>query len=270
MLRGGSGEAFLAMEQLPGRVMFSLLPWLVAACASLAVVGAGMLMLPLIVLWYGSAVYVQRRLHGLPIDAVAQAVRDADLDPASLAPAAAVERLADQVAAGDLAQLTPAVAWLRDHAPSATRRVVCHGDYWAGNLMVGTRGITGVIDWACAALAPPELDLAWNHVQDSGDLPPVMVLAEPWRGRVGRLAHPLVWLALAPHRWLYGAFTRLDPGALRYFTAFHCLRMLVWSFQRERSDGGGPNAWNSARTRSVLCRRFERSTGVKLGLPALR
>ena len=93
------------------------------------------------------------------------------------------------------------------------------------------------------------------------------VLAEPWRGWLGRLLHPVTWAALCPHRWLYRLVRRLDAGDLEYFTAFHCLRILVWSYVRERAAGGASNPWSSKRARAVVAGRFARITSIELVLP---
>ena len=85
---------------------------------------------------------------------------------------------------------------------------------------------------------------------------------------LGALLQPLVWLALLPHRWLYRLFRGLDTAVLDYFTAFHCMRILIWSYERQRADAGAPNPWSSQRARALVARRFARITGVELEMPA--
>jgi hypothetical protein len=255
------------MERISGRVMFSLLPALVVSLIALGVVGLGALGWVLGVGWYLLAVQLQRRLHGLPVEAIERAIADRGLDPAELGVAAWLGRLGAQIERLALDGLAPGMQWLRTNRPPEKDVVVCHGDYWAGNVMVSPRGVTGLIDWANAGIAPPEFDLGWNRVQDAGDFPPVHRLSEPWRGRLGALFHPVVWIVLLPHRWLYRLFRRLDTEALDYYTAFHCLRILIWSYARERAADGAPNPWNSGRARALVAGRFARITGVEIKIP---
>ena len=45
--------------------------------------------------------------------------------------------------------------------PPQQRRTVVHGDFRMGNLMVGERGLTGVLDWELAHAGDPVEDLGW-------------------------------------------------------------------------------------------------------------
>jgi len=54
-----------------------------------------------------------------------------------------------------------ALRWLETHLPREDRRVLLHGDFRNGNLMVGPEGIRAVLDWELAHIGPPEYDLAW-------------------------------------------------------------------------------------------------------------
>jgi aminoglycoside phosphotransferase (APT) family kinase protein len=54
-----------------------------------------------------------------------------------------------------------ALRWLEDNLPNERRRVLLHGDFRNGNLMVGPEGIRAVLDWELAHVGPPVYDLAW-------------------------------------------------------------------------------------------------------------
>ena len=54
-----------------------------------------------------------------------------------------------------------ALWWLQDHLPDERSRVLLHGDFRNGNLMVGPDGIRAVLDWELAHVGPPAYDLAW-------------------------------------------------------------------------------------------------------------
>src|SRR5437762_2182976 len=55
--------------------------------------------------------------------------------------------------------------WLREHRPPPREPVVVHGDYRIGNLVVGERGLVGVLDWEFAHLDEPVRDLAFALVR---------------------------------------------------------------------------------------------------------
>jgi aminoglycoside phosphotransferase (APT) family kinase protein len=54
-----------------------------------------------------------------------------------------------------------ALRWLDDNLPAERERVLLHGDFRNGNLMVGPEGIRAVLDWELAHVGPPVYDLAW-------------------------------------------------------------------------------------------------------------
>jgi aminoglycoside phosphotransferase (APT) family kinase protein len=55
--------------------------------------------------------------------------------------------------------------WLVGHRPPAGRRVVVHGDFRTGNLIVGPEGLRAVLDWELAHLGDPAEDLGWFCVR---------------------------------------------------------------------------------------------------------
>ncbi len=55
--------------------------------------------------------------------------------------------------------------WLWDNAPSCPRRVLCHGDFRVGNLIVGEEGLRAILDWEFVHLGDPVEDLAWPTVR---------------------------------------------------------------------------------------------------------
>jgi aminoglycoside phosphotransferase (APT) family kinase protein len=59
-----------------------------------------------------------------------------------------------------------ALRWLSIHRPKSTRRVLVHGDFRTGNLMVTTDGLAAVLDWEFAHWGSPAEDVAWLCVRD--------------------------------------------------------------------------------------------------------
>jgi aminoglycoside phosphotransferase (APT) family kinase protein len=51
--------------------------------------------------------------------------------------------------------------WLETHRPDSSPRVLVHGDFRLGNLMVGPDGIRAVLDWECTHLGSAMEDLGW-------------------------------------------------------------------------------------------------------------
>lgn len=57
-----------------------------------------------------------------------------------------------------------ALRWLRDNLPEERQRVLLHGDFRNGNLMIGPEGVRAVLDWELAHVGPAAYDLAWLSV----------------------------------------------------------------------------------------------------------
>jgi aminoglycoside phosphotransferase (APT) family kinase protein len=55
--------------------------------------------------------------------------------------------------------------WLAEHEIPSPRLALCHGDFRVGNLLVGTEGLLGVLDWEFAHIGDPLEDLAWPCVR---------------------------------------------------------------------------------------------------------
>lgn len=57
------------------------------------------------------------------------------------------------------------LAWCEGRLPLERPRVVAHGDFRVGNLMVDEHGLVAVLDWEFAHLGDPAGDLAWPLVR---------------------------------------------------------------------------------------------------------
>ena len=51
--------------------------------------------------------------------------------------------------------------WLAGHQPAPAADALVHGDFRTGNLMIGTDGLHGVLDWELAHRGDPRQDLGW-------------------------------------------------------------------------------------------------------------
>ena len=51
--------------------------------------------------------------------------------------------------------------WAEQNAPKTSKTVFLHGDFRVGNLLVGRKGLNGIIGWEFARIGDPLEDLAW-------------------------------------------------------------------------------------------------------------
>ena len=57
------------------------------------------------------------------------------------------------------------ISWCRERLPLERPRVVSHGDFRIGNLMLDETGIVAVLDWEFAHVSDPAEDLAWPLIR---------------------------------------------------------------------------------------------------------
>jgi aminoglycoside phosphotransferase (APT) family kinase protein len=56
--------------------------------------------------------------------------------------------------------------WLQQHLPKSDKTALLHGDFRVGNVLVGSQGLKGIIDWEYARIGDPLDDLAWACLRD--------------------------------------------------------------------------------------------------------
>jgi aminoglycoside phosphotransferase (APT) family kinase protein len=116
---------------------------------------------------------------------------------------------------------------LRRELPRDGRRVVCHGDFRIGNLVVGPRGLVGVLDWEFAHVGDPREDLAWPMVR-------------AWRFgreqlRLGGIAHPETFLEAYAER----TGLRISLQELRIFELLGNVRWAIGALTQARRHLAG-------------------------------
>jgi len=93
-----------------------------------------------------------------------------DVDPRAVPelpvedPVAGLRRTLDDVGEPHPA-LELGLRWLQRQRPPQRERVVVHGDFRLGNLMVGSAGLVAVLDWELAHSGEPLEDLGWLCVR---------------------------------------------------------------------------------------------------------
>ncbi len=112
------------------------------------------------------------------------------------------------------------LAWCRERLPLERPRVVCHGDFRIGNLMVDGSGIVAVLDWEFAHLSDPAEDLAWplirawrfgNDARRLGgiaDIEPFLDRYAELTGLRVPLGELLVWEVLGNCKWAIASLTQ--------------------------------------------------------------
>jgi aminoglycoside phosphotransferase (APT) family kinase protein len=258
----GLGGAFTVMERLPGRPLMGLILPLAVVATGAALLDVGWIGALGVTLYLIAATRPALRLHAVPGERILDSLEHAGVPRDRAIAAGWIPLLEQRAATLGLDELNPALAWLRDNLPKDGRLVACHGDYHPGNLMVTWRRLSGVIDWSSATVAASEFDLAWTLIQPclTAQLPTSL----PRRVRLAldEAMRPLIFLGTAPVRWIYRSLRRLDDRRLRVFAALAAIRALLL-FAEIRLE----NPWHNPRTIRLLCRRFERYTGVPVTLP---
>ncbi|MFD6857227.1 phosphotransferase family protein [Rhodococcus sp. NPDC060090] len=119
-----------------------------------------------------------------------------------------------------------ALRWLNAHRPPTSGKALVHGDFRLGNLLIGTDGTAGVLDWELAHIGDPVEDLGWLCVRAwrfGGDAPVAGV------GTRDELLDGYERVA----RW------RPDPKGLHWWEVFGTLRWLVLGrFQAQKHIAG--------------------------------
>lgn len=112
------------------------------------------------------------------------------------------------------------ITWCRERLQLERPRVVSHGDFRIGNLMVDEHGLVAVLDWEFAHISDPAEDLAWPLVRawrfgSDGRRLGGIGAVEPYLERYTELTgipipvdELLVWEVLGNCKWAIGALTQ--------------------------------------------------------------
>ena len=108
-----------------------------------------------------------------------------------------------------------AVRWLARHRPAAPRRVLLHGDFRVGNMIIGPDGIRAVLDWECSHLGAPMEDFGWLCLRS-------------WR--FGNVDKPVG--GIGQRREIYEVYEavsghRVDPDEVHWWEIFGFVRWTV-------------------------------------------
>ncbi|MDQ2805236.1 MAG: phosphotransferase family protein [Pseudomonadota bacterium] len=105
--------------------------------------------------------------------------------------------------------------WLVRNRPPPGPRVLLHGDFRIGNLMIGPEGIRAVLDWEGSHLGTPAEDLGW-------------LCTRSWRfGHVDRIVGGFGTLDDLLRAYTQAGGRRIDPEEVRYWSIFGLARWAV-------------------------------------------
>ena len=126
------------------------------------------------------------------------------------------ESLLQQWSARRVPMLEWAAIWLRDHAPTAPKISIVHGDFRIGNFLEAEGRITAILDWELVRLGDPIEDLGW-------------ICLQAWRGRSPYMCH---FFTREELRDRYAALTGIEVGldAIRYWEVFGTYKLAVMHY----------------------------------------
>jgi aminoglycoside phosphotransferase (APT) family kinase protein len=102
--------------------------------------------------------------------------------------------------------------WLLDRAPETPRRVLVHGDFKPGNVLIHDHRVTALLDWETAHVGSPLEDLGWvtnpvrrreHQIEGHWEVPQMIEAFEHGTGIV------------------------VDPDELRWWNVFACYKLAV-------------------------------------------
>lgn len=148
------------------------------------------------------------KIHAIPIERL-PFLRDADPFEVFYAELDSIEEPHPAIELG--------LHWARERIPLERPRVVCHGDFRLGNLVVHQTGLVAVLDWEFAHVSDPAEDVAWPIVRawrfgrdelrlgGIGDVEPYLDRYAELTGRELPLDELFAWEVLGNCKWAIGA-----------------------------------------------------------------
>jgi aminoglycoside phosphotransferase (APT) family kinase protein len=151
-------------------------------------------------------------IHRIPLSEVPFLKR---LEPAEHV---AVQRMIADYHSFRLPVLELGLRWSEEHAPKNARHTVVHGDFRAGNFIIGEEGIRCVLDWEIGQSGDPMQDLGWvcvktwrfggkNPVGGFGTREDLFAAYEKAGGQTVDLAHVRFWEAYGSVKWAIGCLS---------------------------------------------------------------
>ena len=115
-----------------------------------------------------------------------------------------------------------AIQWLRHHTPEPRERVLLHGDFRMGNLLIDENGLAAVLDWELARIGDPAQDLGYlctpswrfgRYDKPVGGVGQIEVLLQAYHEKSGHEISPArlrFWLVFGTLQWGVICLTMMD------------------------------------------------------------
>jgi aminoglycoside phosphotransferase (APT) family kinase protein len=159
-------------------------------------------------------------LHDVPTDDMARQLEQEGWPAARLDSLGVLSEVDEHIAEAKVPELRRAAALLREHQPSFSDGVACHGDVHPFNLLFNGRSVAGVLDWELARIADNAFDVGRTVV--------LLRLAPYPMPRVVRaIIQPAATSLASSFVNSYRRLRPLDEYSLRWHEALHCLRTLA-------------------------------------------
>ncbi len=148
------------------------------------------------------------KIHSIPLERL-MFLRDADPFETFYAELDSVEEPHPAIELG--------LHWARERIPLERPRVVGHGDFRVGNLVVDEEGLVAVLDWEFSHVSDPAEDVAWPLVRawrfgrdelrlgGVGEMEPYLARYADLTGRELPLDELYAWEVLGNCKWAIGA-----------------------------------------------------------------
>jgi aminoglycoside phosphotransferase (APT) family kinase protein len=134
-----------------------------------------------------------------------------------------------------------AFRWLRANRPESTRKVVVHGDFRLGNLIIDEQGVAAVLDWELVHLGDPMEDLGWLCV------------------RAWRFGGPQPVAGVGPYDELFAAYVKasgvaIDPAVVQWWELYGTVKWgVICIVQANRHLSGAERSVELAAIGRRLC-----------------
>lgn len=268
---------FIVMERLSGESVESRVEQFTFLWAGIMILAAVFdLTLPLWLALFGSGVLcivllaaltarLLLKLHAIP---TATFINQPDLNARAIefhsGKTTKLDELNYIIRESSATELEPGLAWLYQHVPDDHGDgVLCHGDFHGGNVIIDSRGISGVLDWPRAVIAAREFDLAWTllmHAFIPDPNPHTPAAISRWIEPAYWTIHmTLIWIYLRIQELWYRLAVPLDANKYRFFTAYHALYMLAVG-----SLAVGGDVASGSIPQRRLRHYFKRATGIDI------
>ncbi len=113
-----------------------------------------------------------------------------------------------------------ALRWLDINRPQSAGKVLVHGDFRLGNMLVATEGLRALLDWECAHFGDALEDLGWFCTRS-------------WRlHRTDRPAGGLGQRAALYHAYERAGGAPVDPQAARWWEIFGLMRWALYNLMQ--------------------------------------